>query len=107
MSHLQPVPSHSSPTKTFVSQDLADCSHVFIRVDAVHPPLTHPPYQGPSRVLRRTRKTVTIDRNGSLDSVSIDHVKPAYLMDQNNTAALVATTTPESKPSTRTCIRFS
>ncbi|MPC47372.1 hypothetical protein E2C01_041116 [Portunus trituberculatus] len=31
------------------------------------PPLTQP-YQGPYRVLRRKRKTVTVDRNGSTGS---------------------------------------
>ncbi|MPC60774.1 hypothetical protein E2C01_054830 [Portunus trituberculatus] len=68
-----------------------DCTHVFIRVDAVHLPLTQP-----YCVLRRTRKTVTVDKNGS-----VDPVKPAYLLDQTNIAVLAATTTPESKPSTK------
>ncbi|MPC67017.1 hypothetical protein E2C01_061176 [Portunus trituberculatus] len=78
MTHLQPVPHRSSLWKTFVSQDLADCSRVFIRVDAVHPPVTQP-YQGPYRVLRHARKTVTVDRNGSTDAVSIDRVNKTCL----------------------------
>ena len=97
MSQLQPVPPRSSPRKTFVSQDLMECTHVFVRVDAVHPPLTQP-YQGPYRVLRRTRKTVTIERNGAQDSVSIDRVKPAYLLTQDPAAVNTAATTPASSP---------
>lgn len=106
MSTLQPVPPRSSQRKTFVSQDLADCTHVFIRVDAVHPPLTQP-YQGPYRVLRRTRKTVTVDRNGNLDSVAIDRVKPAYLLDRDPTTVIAAAAVPESRPSPTRRIRFS
>ncbi|MPC79800.1 hypothetical protein E2C01_074346 [Portunus trituberculatus] len=64
------------------------------------------PYQGPYRVLRRTRKTVTVDRNGSTDAVSIDRTKPAYLLEPDTTAIFAATTTHESKASTQR-IRFS
>lgn len=106
MTHLQPVPPRSSQRQTFVSQDLTDCTHVFVRVDAVHPPLTQP-YQGPYRVVRRTRKTVTIDRNGKLDSVAIDRVKPAYLLDQTPTAVFATTASPESRPTTTRRLRFS
>ena len=48
MRSLQPVQPRTHPTKTFVSQDLDDCSHVFVRVDAVKRPLQQP-YEGPSR----------------------------------------------------------
>ena len=106
MAHLQPVPPRSSQRKTFVSQDLADCTHVFIRIDAVHPPLTQP-YKGPYRFLRRTRKTVTVDRNGALDSVAIDRVKPAYLLDQDLAAVIAATTVPESRLCSTRRVRFS
>lgn len=54
MSSLQPVQPRSSPKKTFVNQDLDTCTHFFVRVDAVRRPLQQP-YQGPYRVLRRTR----------------------------------------------------
>lgn len=80
MSALQPspprVPGHN---KSFVSQDLRDCTHVFTRVDAVKKPLQSP-YSGPYPVIRRLRKTITINRNGKPDTVSIDRVKPAYTM---------------------------
>ena len=78
MKGLQPVQPRVSPTKTFVHQELDTCTHVFVRVDSVKKPLQQP-YQGPFKVLRRTRKNFTIDRNGSTDVVAIDRIKPAYL----------------------------
>ena len=80
MGELQPVPPRpQNAAKSFVSQDLNDCTHVFVRTDAVKRPL-QPPYQGPYKVLRRTRKTVTIDRNGTRDFIAVDRVKPAYTL---------------------------
>ena len=80
MSNLQPVqPRQANSQKTFVSQDLSSCTHVFVQVDSLRKPL-QPPYEGPFEVLRRTRKTVTINRNNSSDVISIDRVKPAYMM---------------------------
>ena len=79
MRSLQPVQPRVSPAKTFVHQDLDTCTHVFVRVDAVKKPLQRP-YKGPYKVIRRTRKNVTIDLHGSSDVVTIDRVKPAYLL---------------------------
>lgn len=94
MRSLQPVQPRSSPKKTFVNQDLDTCTHVFVRVDDVRRPLQQP-YQGPYRVLRRTRKTVTIDKHGSRDAVSIDRVEPAYLLAPDQAPQLsVAEATP-------------
>ena len=76
---LQPVQSHTSTTKTFVSQDLESCSHVFVRIDAVRKPL-QTPYEGPFTVIRRTRKNFNINRNGSADVIAVDRVKPTYLL---------------------------
>lgn len=79
MASLQPVQPRTYPTKTFVSQDLEDCSHVFVRVDAVKRPLQQP-YEGPFEVLRRTRKNITINKNGSAHVIAIDRIKPAYIL---------------------------
>ncbi|KAK3863410.1 hypothetical protein Pcinc_030820 [Petrolisthes cinctipes] len=40
--------------------------------------LTELPYDGPFRVLNRTPKYITIDKNGRADTVTIDRIKPAY-----------------------------
>ncbi|XP_063853948.1 uncharacterized protein LOC135096402 [Scylla paramamosain] len=66
MRSLQPVQPRTHPAKTF-------------GVDAVRKPLQRP-YEGPFEVLRRTRKNITINRNGSSDVIAIDRVKPAYIL---------------------------
>ena len=89
MQKLRPTQPRSSSSKTFVSQDLATCTHVFVRVDAIRKPL-QPPYEGPYEVLRRTRKNISIRRNGNTDVISIDRVKPAYLFQQPESILSVA-----------------
>ncbi|XP_047495823.1 uncharacterized protein LOC125043632 [Penaeus chinensis] len=87
MSKLRPVRSWQlSSSKSFVSQDLHECTHVFVRVDSIRRPL-QPPYEGPYEVLRRTRKNVTINRNGTSGAIAIDRAKPAYLLDVPNSLA--------------------
>ena len=50
-----------------------------MRVDAAKPPLT-PPYVGPFKVLQRKEKTFQLQIRNTLDWVSIDRLKPAYLL---------------------------
>ncbi|KFM80815.1 hypothetical protein X975_11052, partial [Stegodyphus mimosarum] len=69
--------------KCYVSATLKSCTHVYLRVDRVKPPLCQP-YTGPHKVLSRTDKTFTIDINGLKSTVSIDRVKPAYLLSDSN-----------------------
>lgn len=81
--NLQPThPKHHTPAKLFVFKDLATCTHVFVRQDAVRKPF-EPNYQGPFRVLRRAASTVTVDRDGKTDTVAIARVKPAYMFVDN------------------------
>ncbi|KAH6943054.1 hypothetical protein HPB50_014431 [Hyalomma asiaticum] len=54
------IPADRHPQSVFVSQDLHDCSHVFVRCDQIRPPLT-PAYDGPFRVLHCAPKTFTLD----------------------------------------------
>ncbi|XP_064106850.1 uncharacterized protein LOC135215828 [Macrobrachium nipponense] len=68
-------------TKRFLLKALSSCKHVFIRDDACRPPLTRP-YRGPFRVIRRTDKAYFISINGCEDWVTIDRLKPAFLMDE-------------------------
>ncbi|KAF2348457.1 hypothetical protein FHG87_020787, partial [Trinorchestia longiramus] len=62
---------------SFVSEDLATCTHVFLRRDCVRPPLV-PPYDGPFLVLKRSRKFYKIQQQHDTVTVSIDRLKPAY-----------------------------
>ncbi|XP_037505892.1 uncharacterized protein LOC119382257 [Rhipicephalus sanguineus] len=81
---LSRPPAHSTQTfrfrnKTiFVHPDLATATHVFVRHDALRPPLTQA-CDGPFRVLNRTPKTATLLQNGREETVSLDRLKPAYL----------------------------
>ncbi|KFD45740.1 hypothetical protein M514_13380 [Trichuris suis] len=60
-----------------VPRGLRTATHVFVRVDAQRPPLS-PVYDGPFAVVTRTQKTLTLARNGRLETVSVDRVKPAF-----------------------------
>ncbi|GFY79580.1 transposon Tf2-6 polyprotein [Trichonephila inaurata madagascariensis] len=84
MRALQPIPTsaHSS-SSMFVPTNLKSCSHVFLRVDSVQPPLSQN-YTGPHEVIRRTDKVFTILINGRKKAVSIDRVKPAYVWDDTD-----------------------
>ncbi|GFX59229.1 hypothetical protein TNCV_4304611 [Trichonephila clavipes] len=76
---LQPIPTSShSNSSMFVPTNLKSCSHVFLRVDSVQPPLSQN-YTGLHEVIRRTDKVFTILINGKRKAVSIDRVKPAYV----------------------------
>lgn len=63
----------------FVHPDLSRSTHVFLRCDRTTPPLT-PPYSGPYKVLHRTNKLLTLEIHGRSTTVSIDRVKPAYIL---------------------------
>lgn len=67
----------------FVHKDLKSCSHVFIRNDAVKEPLT-PTYDGPYRVLGRRRKVYKVQLPNRKVEISIDRLKPAYMLTDEN-----------------------
>ncbi|CAB3387250.1 Hypothetical predicted protein [Cloeon dipterum] len=75
-----PMPaSHHGVPSCFVHSELATCTHCFLRVDAARPALTQP-YTGPHIVLERGAKTFVLEVNGKQKSVSIDRLKPAYVL---------------------------
>ena len=61
----RPVAPRPPPTtRVFhVPTALADCSHVYVRVDGVRQPLSTP-YDGPFRVIRRNDRCYEVDVNG-------------------------------------------
>ncbi|GFY74082.1 transposon Ty3-I Gag-Pol polyprotein [Trichonephila inaurata madagascariensis] len=81
---LKPTPAscHSS-TSCFVHTALKTCSHVFVRVEGLKPSLTAP-YQGSFEVLSRTDKHFTIKINDRTSTVSIDRLKPAFLLNDTD-----------------------
>ena len=68
---------------SFVHKDLQTCTHVFVRHDAKKPPL-QPTYDGPFKVVdRKARHFVILRNNKHTDTVSIDRLKPAYLLNSS------------------------
>lgn len=72
------VNHHNTQFKPFISPELADTTHTFIRDDTVRPSLKQP-YDGPFRVKEKCDKYFIIQRNGREDKVSIDRLKPAFI----------------------------
>lgn len=97
MSLMKPQKASRHSTKpVFVHKDLKTSQHVFIRKDALRGAL-EPPYTGPYRVLSRTDKTITVDLNRGPVEVSIDRVKPAYIMSEPEVIDDDDTTKPTAK----------
>lgn len=67
---------HSSPT-AFVPEQLTQCSHVFVRTDAVRASL-QPPFEGPYLVVSRSEKSFTVNIKGNEKVICIDRLKPCY-----------------------------
>lgn len=80
INNLSPVPYASTTSKSiFVHPDLNEAEFVFVRNDAVRKPL-QPTYVGPYRVIQRTNKVFTLQFPNNQRNVSIDRLKPAYLL---------------------------
>lgn len=82
--NVRPAPMSRHGHRTiFVHPHLKDCSHVFVRHDAVRKPL-QAPYDGPYRVLQRSDKLFDIELKGKKYTISIDRLKPAFLPKETN-----------------------
>lgn len=77
---LQPSPAaRHTRDKVFVHKDLATSSHIFLRDDALRGSL-QPAYTGPHEVVEKGDKTFKIMVKGKVVTVSIDRLKPAYVL---------------------------
>ncbi|GFT05835.1 uncharacterized protein NPIL_320741 [Nephila pilipes] len=65
--------------KIFAHKDFKTCTHVFVRVDRVKKALV-PPYEGPFTVTERSEKYFTLLLKGKPVNISVDRLKPAYLL---------------------------
>ncbi|GFT78921.1 transposon Ty3-I Gag-Pol polyprotein [Trichonephila clavipes] len=80
MDQLQPLKTRRQPSqKHFVHKDLYNSTHVFIRVDRVKK-LLEPPCDGPFTVAKRYDKYFTVKIKGKDINMSVDRLKPAYLL---------------------------
>ncbi|GFU51789.1 transposon Tf2-9 polyprotein [Trichonephila clavipes] len=80
MDELKPTKSSSPKNqKIFVHKDLKSCTNVFVRVDRVRKVL-EPPYDGPFPVKERYEKYFTLTIKNKPVNISVDRLKPAYLL---------------------------
>ncbi|KAF6209585.1 hypothetical protein GE061_015333 [Apolygus lucorum] len=76
----RPVESSRADTrKIFVHPELEKASHVFVRLDSVKKPFQRP-YDGSFRVVKENPKYYTLDLNGRQDTVTLDWLKPAFVL---------------------------
>ena len=94
MQQIRPTPPRLNRRKSYVSDALATCTHVFVRHDAVRKPL-QAPYDGPYPVLQRKDKYFILNIKGQQNTVSKDRLKPAYLENEINVS-------PDSIPKPQT-----
>ncbi|GFX30147.1 retrovirus-related Pol polyprotein from transposon opus [Trichonephila clavipes] len=84
MAELKPLKSPSNRQQNiFVNKDLKSCSHVFIRIDRVRKAL-EPPYEGLFAVQKKYDKYFTILIKDKAVNISVDRLKPAYLLAADN-----------------------
>ena len=74
--------TYKDTRQRYVPEDLKTTSHVFMRIDSHRPPLS-PPYSGPYKVIQRRPKAFKLDLLNKHDWVSIDRLKPAYLLEDD------------------------
>ena len=89
------VPRHPKKQPTYVDPLLFRCSQVFVRIDNVKSPLQRP-YSGPHFVLERHDKYFVIKKDGHLDTVTNDRLKPALVEPISPTGSSVEGETSET-----------
>ncbi|XP_011263852.2 uncharacterized protein LOC105255964 [Camponotus floridanus] len=80
MIRLQSTVEHHAKKTTFVFKNMKTASHVLVRHDASAGAL-HLPYDGPFEVLNRSNKTYKLRIRGKAVNISVDRLKPAYILD--------------------------
>lgn len=84
MQKLHPTPASRHTNKSiFVYKDLTTASHVFLREDALRGAL-QPAYTGPYAVIERDNKVFKILIRGKHVTVSVDRLKPAYILNNSS-----------------------
>ncbi|XP_071444926.1 uncharacterized protein [Hetaerina americana] len=87
---IRPVHASQHGEKSvFLYQDLSFTSHVFVRNDATNLPL-QPPYEGPLPVIRREPKFFAVNVRDKENSISIDRIKPANTLEENDGTSGIA-----------------
>ena len=90
-------PRHPSKSPPRVPANLSSCPHVFIRQDAIQRCLQQP-YNGPFLITQCQSKYFIIQVNGKPQSISIDRLKPAFLLDDTPPPVLEPPPVPTITP---------
>ena len=91
-------PRETHQTNVFQYKEIETCTHVFLRLIAIAPPLTAL-YDGPYKVVARVMKILI---KGKVETVSLDRVKPAHLECEPTTGPTTQRTTPNKKQRSKT-----
>ncbi|KAM0726708.1 Gag-Pol polyprotein [Formica fusca] len=78
----QEIKRHGQATP-FIFQNMETASHAFLRRELMGGTL-QPPYEGPFEIIKRGEKVITLRKNGKDINVSVDRVKPAYTLQEND-----------------------
>lgn len=103
-------PNHDSKRHIFIFKDLANASHVMIR-QSVYKSSLQQAYEGPFEIISRKERVLVVRIKGKDVPVTIDRVKPAYILndpDDPNSITdclqqsnIQVSTTPPEQVSTR------
>ena len=90
MANLQPPrAARHCKEQIFLHKNLSDCSHVFIRNHSGG--ALNPAYAGPYRVINRQGNFFTVQKDNREQSVSIEHLKPAFILNDPNVVTQAVT----------------
>jgi len=75
-------PTKTREVKEYFPKELRTCDYIWLRLDRVKRPM-EAPYQGPFKVMKRTKDNFTIEVKGKAMTVAIERVKPAIFPTAN------------------------
>lgn len=80
MAHLSPIETeHHYAHIPFIHPKMEKSIYVFVRIDAIKKPLSSP-YEGPFKVPGKHKKNYRIQLFNKTTMVSIDRLKPAFIL---------------------------
>lgn len=98
MRNCKPIPvAHKYKKRAFCFKELTDCSHVFLRNDAVKQPLERP-YAGPFKIVQRvSSKVYALDVKGKTINVTVERLKPAHFVLEDTNSSVVETASQQAQ----------
>ena len=78
MRNVRPPVTRTPPTTGYLDPKLQTCTHVFIKIQNKRG--LEPNFRGPFKVLEKHEKYFLVDLNGKPDTVSIERIKAAYIV---------------------------